>query len=262
MNHLPSWTIEPFWDFLHSAEELRHMLTLSIHGVSQLHHRPTPLEAEVFAHTTMNGNYRSTPLKEEETLLAREVSAGFPYLHAQAVTLLWSLLETLHRELIKNWLLYEPSAMKVPALRDIRIGLADYSQRNEEERAYYLIDELERTTSGRKHGVLHFERLLELFDLRPAVRDEDRLHLVELSLIRDALVLRRGRADQMLVEFCPWLDLSLGDRIVVTDQDYDRYATAGMNYAQQLVHAVGRFHGITFSLNVEQELRRDPAAER
>src|SRR5687768_13032772 len=117
-------------------------------------------------------------------------------------------------------------------LRSLRITLGDYEGVAPEDRANYLLDILEREVAAvLKPGVGRFEVLLESFGLSGAVPESVRRCLFELSQVRNVLVHRRGIADRRLIEQCPWLQLKIGDRAVVKNEQMHRYTTAAMAYS-------------------------------
>lgn len=94
-------------------------------------------------------------------------------------------------------------------------------------------------------GISQFEHLLSPVGLAGSIDDGIRRDLYELEQLRHVLVHRRGLADRKLLDACPWLGRSLGDRVEVDHSTYRRLWQASHAYAYELLRRVAEQFGMT-----------------
>jgi hypothetical protein len=101
-----------------------------------------------------------------------------------------------------------------------------------------LLSQLYAEKSGAdfKPGAARFEALLEPTQLSGPVPDAIRRTFLELSQLRNCLVHRSGVADSRLIEKCPWLGLSAGQRIRLSAADFRRFYLGALSYVLLLDH--------------------------
>lgn len=251
---IPKWASEHFKNFLDQSKRLDDVLHLTLQGISMVRGMPRLAEAVVKATETEEEADQPETTEEreriEETrrlaeLAEREVDSDFPLVHGQALIALWALLEALVRGFVAEWIRRVPESLKVKQVAKIRIPLAEYQRLSEDERYYFIADQLDRDTSAPlKRGVNRFETLLDPFGLSGAVDSQVRRDLYELSEIRNVLVHRAGIIDVRLLNSCPWLNLTAGNPVSVSHEQYVRAHKAVGSYVLSLLVRVGEHFGV------------------
>jgi hypothetical protein len=114
---------------------------------------------------------------------------------------------------------------------------------NEAELAHARVETLENSLRRSHRGVDRFNKMLESigFQMQTEERLRDTLH--EMYYMRNTQAHGKGNADQRLVKGCPWLQLSPGDPVVITSEQYQRYMDATVSYTRVLVNKVGHHYG-------------------
>jgi hypothetical protein len=236
------WAGSPFFRARDDLERADRLLHLAIRGITGL--LAIPGLTEALARFPFSGT--STEEIEHAKVTAdfaqREVSTGFPVLHAQAVIALWVLLEDLVRTFLATWLRNEPRAKEVDAVRKLKVSLTHYEAMDEEERCFYLVELLERDAAPR-HGIERFECLLRLFALSGPFHEGPRRNLYELYHVRNLLVHRAGRVDRKFVNACPWLGLAPGQTYVVDHASCHRYQASTLEYITEIIYRVREHFG-------------------
>jgi hypothetical protein len=243
----PSWATQPFKELVDRTERLGQLLHLSMKGISMIRAVPKMIEAIAKAEggEGEDRQERKEMAEKEAELARREVSEGFPVLHAHATIALWSALESSVRLFVVRWLQHYKPAMGVEIVQKLRVRIGEYERLEDEDRFFYILDRLEQELSAPlKNGITRFESLLEPFGLAGPVDEGVRRNLFELNQVRNVLVHRSGVADRRLVEACPWLQLKVGDPLHVRDEATRRYFTAVMQYTIALVARVGERFGV------------------
>jgi hypothetical protein len=188
------------------------------------------------------------PLEEAQAIAdfaQSEVDKGFPILHAHALVGLWGTIEVMVEDLIIAFLINEDALLKRDAFSKVRIPLADFEGLEKEERMRLLVVELERASGlNRKFGVDRFESLLGPIDLSGTVEPDIRKEVRALHHIRNIVVHRASVADRRMVEGCPWLNLQIGEKVVVTHDVINRSNKALVGYVVELIHRVGDRFGV------------------
>lgn len=245
----PQWAMQPFDDYLDFVERLGEVIELSIMGISHLEGMPKMIElAAKIEDATGNPNVRAKLLRSQKLaeMASRELATGFPLIHAQATVTLWGALEDLVRTFVAKWLQQVPSALLNPPLSTIKVSVGEYEKLSPEEKGVFLADALDRSVNGvLKRGIARFEALLEPLGLGGGVPDDVKKDLIELSQVRHVIAHRRGIADRRLLEVCPWLTVSPGSPLIVSNGDLNRYNVASMLYVIELMGRVGDHFGIS-----------------
>ncbi len=254
---LPTWIREPFVHFLKHTIQAHDFYHLSIDGILMIIHNVRRIEeltaeleklekeSNVFTKDQRPDDGASESARKRAEIAQKEADRGFPILNQQVSVGLWASLECLVREFVAGWLANEPGASQVDSVRKIKIRLADYDAMPEEERRFYIIDELEREIGAPlRQGVNRFESLLGLFGLSGEVDEGVRRQLFELSQLRNVIVHRRGVADMKLTESCPWLGLEIGQEVIINSESFHRYFDAACKYESVLLDRVKRIFGV------------------
>jgi len=236
-----------------SIEQCIQLLQLSVRAISKLPHEIPLLEA-VHNLESLKAEYagKQQPSREDidrakelVKFAEEERLNGFPLLHAHALTDLWSILEATIEDLLVANLLNEPETLGHETFSKIRIPLSEFQTLDEEERMRFVLSEFSRNQGAeRRKGVERFEVLLEPFGLAGPVEDGVRKIIWEIQNVRNVLVHRAGVADRKFVQACPWLNLSVGDRVTINRESFDRYYHALSEYGTLLVFRIGEKQGL------------------
>ena len=247
----PSWALDPLERLLNQIQHAAQLLHISMRGISVLIGMPTVFEAIAKAEPPSDGaDYRARldRAREEADLAQSEVDLGFPLLHAQATISLWGDLENAVRTFLAAWLTNEPTARNIESVCKLKVCLGEYESMDPDERSYYIVERLEQEIEPRnRRGVERFESLLEPFGFAGPLDKQLKRDLLELYHVRNVLVHRRGVADRRLVQACPWLNLSVGQQIAVTQESYAKYNSAVAAYVLELVVRIAARFGFNRS---------------
>jgi len=236
---------------LHRAEDDIHRLVdvlhLSIDGIQSLE-RMVPLVRAIADLDRVSGDAPDEAGVERAERIAalagNEVRDGFPLLHAQAALSLCAVVESLVWDLCVLWLMHNASFVREEPISSLKVELGEYEGKSDVERSEYLIGLLEDKAHARfASGVTKFERLLAPFGLDGFVGDSCREALFELFKVRNAVLHRGAVADLQFVRECPWLGLSVGDKVVITHERFGHYLDAALEYVTVLVHRIGKEFG-------------------
>lgn len=247
-NYVPGWASTPLGTFVDDQIEAGQLLQLAMSGISVLRAMPQGLAAlakydpDKFGGTEGEGHRDG--VRRNAELADREVSRDFPMLHAQAVVSLWSSLEVLIRDLLALWLQNRPETLQRDSFKRLRVRVAEYEALTTEERSAYLVEMLEQELQASlKPGAGRFECLLDAIGLGGGLPDGVRKRLLELSQIRNVLVHRRGVVDKRFTERCPWINVSVGKTLVVSDASLTNYHIAAMAYSMIIVQRLSSNFG-------------------
>jgi len=182
---------------------------------------------------------------EEAAFAQREVASGFTLLHAHAVVLVWSALETAVLDLCVASLRNVPSLLGTDELQRVRVPLAQFMASGEDERAEVLVAALER--DGRvqaTHGIARLESLLGLVGLEGEMDDPQlREDLHTLNQIRNLVAHRRGVVDRRFLMSCRPVGGVLGERLAIHWDLYMRLQLAAVHYVFVIHNRCCRVHG-------------------
>jgi len=243
----PSWAFEPFKWFLKESEQLKQLFNLSVKGISVLQAMPKVVDAIGSAEgieDDPNHKEKKKRAQEMARLARNEVKENFPLLHAQNLVALWSLMESLIRNFISEWIGHYPEELSKISDRKLKISLVTYHSIPDSEKPLYIVGQLEKELgAGLRKGIDRFESMLKPFGFSGAVSKEIRKNIFEMCQIRNAIVHRAGHADRTLVDSCPWLNLKIGQKIKVSKEIYMRSYSASGAYIVQLISRIGEKYG-------------------
>lgn len=255
--HLPDWAFEPIRNFRDHTTEILDVLHLSCSGISMHRNRPDMIKwsakvdefleriGEKKEHSRHDHGGTQDLLDEAErqaNLAKQELEKGFPLLHAQALISCWTALEVYVENLLVAWLENDPTALEAEAVGKLKIPLWEYHQMDGRERNLHIVQLLQREQSGPlAAGVTAFEVQLRPFGLGGEVDRDISKDIFEASHLRNVLVHRRGVADRRLLNACPWMDLKLGEPVVMSQDEFARLTLAITHYAV-IIHDRVRQH--------------------
>ena len=231
---LPQWVREPFIEFLKEAENLRSILRLSIMGISMVRDLPPLAEALMTSDQSSRTEAEEHELKEvkrDAELARNEVQTGFPRLHFYAIFDMWSLLESALKNFLVAWFRNEPSALEVTEVSRLRIRFGQYQQLTPDEQYEHLVFLFEQEVGASvRNGVNRFEAMLAPFGLSGEVEESTRRALFEFGQVRNLLAHRSGRVDQRFLDACPWFNIGLGEKLLISGAMLDEYFYATACY--------------------------------
>lgn len=244
---IPPWTTELFSEFLDHQEELMRVLHLSIGGIGMLRGRHKAIEVLADLHgKTADEKDNLDRAARERDLAQREIDNGFPLLHEQATVSLWGSLESLVRSFVARWLVNRPDAWQVDAVKRLRVRIGDYQLLEPSDRCLWVADLLDQEIGGPlRAGTSRFEHLLQPFGFDGPVEESCKKSIFELSQVRNVIVHRRATADRRLIEACPWLELSVGAKVLVTHAMWHAYSEAVSMYVLELIQRVREAHRLS-----------------
>jgi hypothetical protein len=203
------------------------MMHLCIQGITIITKRPV-MTQRVIDLTVQAGKEVTPELKsdleratDEAKFAENELQNGFPYLNAHALVGAWGALEAAIDDMLVNILVNEPKSLEKEEFAKIRVPLPKFEALDKEDRMRFLLDEVQRTRAlGTVQGVDTFEKTLQLFGLAGMVDEDTKKMLWEMNHLRNVVVHRDSLADIQMVQACPWLNLNLGDRVLINDEKY------------------------------------------
>lgn len=247
---VPKWASSPFKACLVDLERQYHMVRLSASGIAALRGVPRIIEVLTYidGESTPSRDSSLKNAKEEAELARRELSSGFPILHAWAVVGLWGRLEALIRVVVAEWLRHKKSVWQIRQIQGLRIRLGEYESLPKVERALYVAEMLEKELgAGLRNGATRFEALLEPFGLSGKLPAPLTQTLYELGQVRNVIAHRNGRVDRQFTQACPWLGLKIGTDLQVSAEMFQCYYQAVSFYVTLLICRVGEAWGVDMS---------------
>ena len=271
-NHMtskvPNYAADPLRAYLRYWDESSGLLYMSMQAIGALRGMPRLIKA-LEAFPSYEGQEATSKVHltlEEATRHAefaeKEVDEGFPLLHAHTLVGLWGALEVAIDDLLVGILANEPTLLQNDSFGKIRVPLADFQVLETDERMRLLIRELGRTPgAGRRQGVDQFEALLSHFALSGDVERQVKQDILEINHVRNVIVHRGSLADRRLTQCCPWMDLRIGDKVLVTPVGFRRYSQALESYVLEITYRVGYRYGIDTKALVEEREKQNASRE-
>jgi hypothetical protein len=169
--------------------------------------------------------------KEEqlEEFVKIHCESGFPYLYCLVSLRLWSILETLAKDLVFEMLIAFPKFLQTnKTLKDLEGPLLPFLMKSPPEQAAEILKLLEEELGG--SGVGRFESLLDQVGLGGKVDSLVKRSLIELQAVRNVVAHKNGVADSKFKESCPWFDVSPGTQLPISAKHYGSYNVASLWY--------------------------------
>jgi hypothetical protein len=168
-------------------------------------------------------------------IAGKEINEGFPAINAHHTAHLWDMLDATLSDMFALVFMCLPEALKIPVLRKVRFGIADFEDLPQRYRMRMVVKELKRELArngpaARKNGVEIYEQILREFAVKETAPKSATERLVELRAVRNIIVHNMSIADGHFLEQCPWLSMSLGADVKVTDSQYTSYVDAAGTY--------------------------------
>jgi hypothetical protein len=246
MKTLPEYASQPLRHFVYSCERNSRLLHLSMRGIRALTGMANISEillVDTDHPEREKSVLRLAELKKEAELAESEEATGYPLLHAHALVAAWGSLEAAIEDMLVGILVNEPSELKKDSFAKIRVPLADFEARDQEDRMRFLLTEIQRGL-GRRNGISAFEGILAAFDLSGDVDEEDKKLIWEMHHLRNVIVHRNSRADRRLVDSCPWLNLKLNDEVTISHSQLRTFFGVLHHYVLTVTHRLGKRYDI------------------
>ena len=246
-NRVPAYALDPLERMLEYVQESSTLLKLSIQGLSVLTTMPKAVEALEKVYGDSSG-IDAQEVRRRADLAMKEVQTGFPLFHAHTLVGLWGALQAAVEDSVVGMLSNETDLLLEPAFSRIRISIAEFEVLEREDRIRLVVEEVSRNQPpGGKQGIDLFESLLDKLKLSGEVPAELKKIIWEMHHVRNVIVHRAALADRRLVRNCPWLDLKVGDKMIVEHQRLMDYSGALAEYLIILVHRLAGKYGVDMS---------------
>jgi len=233
---VPEWATQSFRWMFDQVGRLTQTLHLSINGVQAGRGAPEVVALLREVKGCDPALHRPEALENAQRtsdFATREIQEDFPVLHGQAVVVLWAYLEALVRQLVADCICNDPESVKGEAFEKIRVRLAEYERLDQVDKAFFVVDALEKELgNGTMGGTRRFEALLSAVGLGGDVPPRLERTVLELGQVRNSIMHRGGVADRKLLAACPWLELKPGDRLTVGSEGFARFRQATHDYAE------------------------------
>jgi hypothetical protein len=226
INELPPWLqpiMNQFLAHLRTEERMLHINMVALKNFTIL---PDLLEVRQKLFAASDDVCQPTESeiatnRKDAEWIEKEIEKGYPLLHQHVVVSIWSALEIFCEDLSVFWLASIREAWEVEAVRKLKIQVAIFNNLDSTERARYVIHELQHELkTDLKEGLGRLEPLLDLFSLKPKVGNNLRRSIFELWQVRNNIVHCGSIVDDKLARSCPWLELKVGERLLVNHQMY------------------------------------------
>lgn len=246
--YLKQWAAQPFEHvvaFLRETAEFAEAVNFGLANTGRL-----ALAEELFqelerrdpslAHDETEGSEKAAErlrdLRERTAKAEKQIQDGLPLLHSQMAIGIWSVLEAAIDDFVVAWMTNVSASLASEELAKIKVPAALFEEMDRPARMQFLLEEFKRNLrTDSKVGIERFESLLKPLGLSGPVEDSVRRDIFELSQVRNAILHRASRADQRLVEACPWLALRPGDKVVIAGPDSDRFARSVTDYLKSVI---------------------------
>ena len=246
----PDWALAPFDNYLKESQRLGHVVRLSSRGISMLRGAPGIIKVlmQVKEDDTPEISESLENAKIEAELAQHEVDSGFPVLHAWAIVGLWSILESLIRTFVAEWLKYKRTAWQVEPIKRLHIRLGQYESISKNQKYMFVTELLEKELgTGLKSGVTRFEALLEPFGFSGDVPDNIRQIIYEFGQVRNAIAHRGFKIDRQLLDACPWIGGQIGSDLHVSAEMFKKYLLTAQSYVVLIICRIGEYYGVDMS---------------
>lgn len=276
---LPNYAADPLRRFLECMRACERLVHMSMEGISMLRGVPKILEVlervrpliesanEESANEALTASgprkvlTRLERARAEADFAQKECDDGFPLLHAHTLMGLWGAFEAAIEDMVVGILSNESELLKEPAIGRLRMSVAEYETLDKEERMRAILGEIQRNVSSgaKESGVGIFQSVLEKIGLAGQVPGDLSKTMWEIQNVRNCLVHRSGIADRRLITNCPWLNLKIGDSVVVKHGELARYVAAMCEYVVVLSLRLGARYGVDVQARIDSvHSKKDP----
>ena len=157
----------------------------------------------------------------------REQKREYSFLYAHFTLLAWNALEDVVDRLALSWLRSDIRSPKSNSVNNVKVSIARFELMSQDERLTYILEQIKRDDKLVKgSGIEKFEGIFRAIGLGGTVEPHIKDKIKELLEVRNAIMHRRGQADEKLVSRCPHLGLEIGDQIIISESMYQEYVDA------------------------------------
>jgi hypothetical protein len=160
---------------------------------------------------------------------------------SQGMIYLWMSLEALVKQLIATIISFDKEILATESLKRIKIPKERLSQLDDDEKSASLTDLIiNRLNCRDKYGIDRFECFLSPFELDGVFKDDHKNRVLVLHHLRNCIAHNDSIADARLCKNCGWMGFQIGDKIVVTGDEYRGYERSVLAYIGELYIRLNR----------------------
>ncbi|WP_339188967.1 hypothetical protein MKX33_03115 [Paenibacillus sp. FSL R5-0490] len=176
-------------------------------------------------------------IKEVKPFLENEIKNNYSYLYNLSSIRIWGIIETAVDDFVQHIIETDINVRNLETLKKVQGPLVDFINMSHSDQSLFLLDGLKQSIKANlKLGIGRFESILSSINHDGVVNELVRTILFELSQIRNVLVHKNGKADLRIIKNCPWLKLSSGMALHVTEKKFTKYKLAVMWYILELTN--------------------------
>jgi hypothetical protein len=169
-----------------------------------------------------------------EAFATEQSDSGFSYIYELGVVKLWSVLENAIDQLALERLA-DPAVREREPITTLEGPLLQFAGATADEQAEFLLSKLKiLVKASLQRGAGRFEALLNAVGLGGPVDDAVARALVDLSESRHVIVHRGGIADKQFVSRCPWNPVAVGQKLRITQREFNWHHFAAEWYALEV----------------------------
>lgn len=227
---LAHWKLEPFYDCSDKLDKIIDILAVTMNGCflstnyDKILNRLKEYEDDGFINEIKHQTILDDQAKEAGE---HEIETSFRYTTSQALVQMWSALEDSIKNYVINHIHHENEVHEIPEIGEIEIKYSDYLQSNDFELSLAIAEEyIANRKFSYNSGVTRFEVLLKPFGISGKVPQNVKYDIYEMQKLRNCIVHRSGKVDQILLEECPKIDAALGENVPINTTELLRYHKA------------------------------------
>jgi hypothetical protein len=157
----------------------------------------------------------------------REEKSGFSYIHELAITRLWSIVEAALDEVSLYCLKKHPQILESDYFKKIKAPIIEFLKLSKEDQLEHLLERFKNeVNSNLKIGMGQINSLMEPMGLTGSTPDQIARLILELQQIRHLLAHTNGKVDKRVLNRCPWIKFSMGEKLHITFSKFKQYHTA------------------------------------
>jgi hypothetical protein len=230
------WTTDPLLALILEIKGIAEYLDLVAGSLSVL---ASDKSVQNIKHIYENSLQDLSKLDNLHQLAKAEKESGYPHLSAQFIISLFSYLDNGVKNMIISMFKHYPEIFEIKELASIEMTINEFRNKTNDEFIYLVYKKYEeKVAKSTMYGVTRFEKLLEPIGFGGDVDKEIVNKIFELARLRNALVHNGGRADIVLVTQCPQLNLNLGNQIIITKEQINKYIFAVSDYLAVLIKRI------------------------
>lgn len=226
---LLGYMADPYRAWLDYSEGTEDLIHLTHEGYRHVSLHPQIMEAAGFSEEEVSsGKWKA--LRAE-----KEISAGFPTLHAHALLGLWGAFERFIEDVFVAAIVDAPESLEGERFAKLKLPLK-VALSSGEERARGILFEISRSTgSDSKTGINQFENILNYVGISGVTPANVKDAVFKAQQVRHVWAHRGGVADAQFVDRCPGR-ASVGDKLMMDIGEFGTYMHGLHMYAILIVN--------------------------